>query len=276
MNYPEKRREFTISELSHACGISRKTLIRMEESGFLTPYRINPDTGYRYYDAHNASEVGQYQLLQTLGLSRAQITEYYYNRGDVKSFLNEQRIRLIQMQRVLEELEIRNSNNRDPIISFFNLPEMVCYCVKTTLSSPEDAESFFYSAQEECIAKGFRLLGGEPLFGLRSDDYRNMVGGNSELPEVTACIPVSEPIDSDPHMRLFPAARLFSILAYGDYSIIPGLWFQFWKEIEARGIHYVGPVRFIGIVAPYVGKHIKPDEYCYRIAVPVESDQDCR
>jgi len=275
MNYPEKRHEFTISEISHACGISRKTLIRMEESGFLTPYRINPDSGYRYYDAHNASEIGQYQLLQTLGLSRAQITDYYYNRGDINSFLNEQRARLNQMQRVLEELEIRNRNNRNPVISFINMPEVVCYCVKTILSSPEDSERFFYSVQEECIAKGFRLRGSEPLFGLRSDDYRNRTGENTEFPEVTACIPVAESIDSDPNMRLFCATRAFSMLAYGDYSIIPGLWLQFWKEVEARGIHPAGSVRFIGIVAPYIGKHISPDEYCYRIAVPIEPDSDC-
>ena len=260
---------FSISEFARACGISRKTLIRMEECGFLTPAQINPSTGYRYYDAYNASEVGQYLFLQTLGLSRAEITEYYYNRGDIGTFLKQQKEKLGRMQRVLEELEIRNNPNQDIIFSFLELPEIVCYCEKARPSSPEEAEAFYYSVHEHCIEKGFRLDNGEPLFGMNSNDFKGGINAHQVIPEVTACIPVNEPADIDPHMNIFPATRAFSVLAYGDYSIIHELCLRFWQEIGKRRIKPEGPVRFIGIVAPYVGKHIDRNKFCYRLAVPI-------
>ena len=86
MRYPEKRKLFTIKEISHACGVSRATLIRMEEDGFFRPYWIDPDTGYRYYDTQNVAAVGQDQRLHTIGLSRKEIADLYLEREDSESF----------------------------------------------------------------------------------------------------------------------------------------------------------------------------------------------
>ena len=65
MNIPEDRHYFTIKEFAKACGLSRTTLIRMEESGFIKPCKVDPVTGYRYYDAVNVTELVQYKFLQT-------------------------------------------------------------------------------------------------------------------------------------------------------------------------------------------------------------------
>jgi len=67
MFFPDDQQLFTVSELARACGISRATLIRIEECGMLTPFRIDPKTGYRYYNAYNAAQVGQYLLLPGIG-----------------------------------------------------------------------------------------------------------------------------------------------------------------------------------------------------------------
>ena len=87
MRYPEKRKLFTITEVARACGVSRSTLLRMEESGFLKPFRVDPETGYRYYDLSAVSAVGQYQMLQSIGLTRKEIGDVYYERIDSSDFL---------------------------------------------------------------------------------------------------------------------------------------------------------------------------------------------
>ena len=46
---------FSIKEMSNICGISRTSLLRLEEDGFLTPYHVNHETGYRYYDLLNVT-----------------------------------------------------------------------------------------------------------------------------------------------------------------------------------------------------------------------------
>ena len=47
----------------------------MEEGGFLTPHRTDPATGYRYHDMQNVAAIGQYQRLQSIGLSRAETAD---------------------------------------------------------------------------------------------------------------------------------------------------------------------------------------------------------
>ena len=272
MIYPEDIQLFSIREFSRACGVSRASLLRMEECGFLTPYRIDPETGYRYYDAHNAAEVGQFQLLQTLGLSRREITDYYYEKYSNLDFLKQQRIKLNRMQRVLEELELRNDPSRQFRFSFLELPEITCYCATETITSPEDSETFFYRTHMESIKAGFQMNGMEPLFGLSDNEFRMSDHVSAISSKTTACIPIAAPHDKDPHIITFQATYAFSCLAKGDYSVIPELCMRFWKEVDQRKLHPAGRARFIGLVSPYSGKHILQDKYCYRLIVPVSPD----
>ena len=50
---------FQITEAAHACGLSRSTLMRMEEKGLLTPAYIAPESGRRYYDNFNVARILQ-------------------------------------------------------------------------------------------------------------------------------------------------------------------------------------------------------------------------
>ena len=113
MKYPEERFLFTIKEVAHACGISRTTLLRMEESGFLAPYRINEKTGYRYYDAQNIAQIGQYQLLQELELTRSEIIDIYYQNIDISEFVRTQREKVNRLQRLLNTLEMRSTQSKN-------------------------------------------------------------------------------------------------------------------------------------------------------------------
>lgn len=269
MIFPEDQRLFTVSELARACGVSRSTLIRIEECGVLTPCRVNPDTGYRYYNAYNAAQVGQYLHLQLLGMTREEIADYFYQKTDVEALLKSQRERLERMRRVLEELEVRSRGVPGVFFSYMDLPEQTCFCLEAKLSSPEEGEQFFYKAHEQCILDGFRLLGTEPMFGLSSDDWRIPSAPSGVQPKTTACIPVDPRGKSSPQLTVFSAVHAFSGLAYGDYSMIGVLSERFWQEIGARGIRPVGPARFYGLVAPYTGNHLSPEHYCYRMVVPV-------
>ena len=41
----DRKKFFQITEAAHACGLSRSTLMRMEEKGMLTPAFIAPNSG---------------------------------------------------------------------------------------------------------------------------------------------------------------------------------------------------------------------------------------
>ena len=271
MLYPEKRHLFTVKDVSRACGISRATLLRMEESGFLTPYQVDPDSGYRYYDTGNIAAIGQYQWLQKAGLSRVEIADLYLGRVDSEQFLTEQRRKLEAMRRFVSEYELRHDRSKDHMISRQTLPETIYYCTEIgDASSFEEGGMLGYLAHQRCIAQGYRLLGSEPMAAVR-EDWSTWAGSSSDY-GFTICIPVVPDSDweSDANLRRFPATEALSIIGFGGYSVIPKLWRRLLEEVEAQGLEPCGPQRVIALVAPYVGDHVRPDEYCSECVVPVK------
>jgi len=267
--FPEKIRLFTINEIAQACGISRSTLLRMEKDGFLTPRRVDPITGYRYYDLQNVTAVGQYQRLQESGLSRKEIADLYYERLDSRKFLEAQRQKLSRLQRFLDEYELRHNRSKDFSISFVTLPAVTCYCVEITAFTPEEMATLSFLAHERCVTEGYQMLGSEPLFGIPSKQFSRMEYGGTEH-RSSLCIPVGPDSKPNPQLRSFSATEALSILGFGHYSVVPDLWDRLWAEFDARGLDASEPARFIAHVAPYTGAHYKPEDYCYECVVPIK------
>ncbi len=269
MNFPERRKLFTIKEMTRACGVSRTTLIRMEEDGFLTPYRVDPDTGYRYYDLQNVAAVGQYQRLQESGLSRKEIADLYYERVDSGVFLKAQRQKLNRLRRFLDEYEFRHDRSKSFSVFYVTLPAVTCYCAEITSSSAEEAAALCFQAHERCVKEGYRLLGSEPLFGIPDEQFPRMDYSGNEY-HSTFCIPVVSDSEPRPPLRFFPAADALSIIGFGKFSIVPKLWDRLWMELSARDLVRSGPARIIALVAPYTGTHLHTDDYCYEYVIPIK------
>ncbi len=270
MIFPENRKLFTMKEMCHACGVSRATLLRLEESGFLKPAVIDPETGYRRYSMDNVTAVGQYQRLQAIGLSRSEIADLYYERTDSAEFIRTQRQRLNMLQGFLNEYELRHDHSRDHTFSYETIPSVTCYCAQITARSPEEAATQSYIVHERCVSEGYRMLGSKPLFGLY-DDYRKPLNSENAF-QCTVCIPVipDPDADRDPNLRIFPETEAFTLLFFGEYSRIPELFKHLLKEVEIRGLEPSGPPRVISLIAPYAGMHYKTDDFCQQCVIPIK------
>lgn len=270
MIYPENRFLFTISEVAHACSVSRATLLRMEECGFLTPFRIDKNTGYRYYDAQNIAQIGQYQLLQELGLTKNEISDYYYQKVDMTDFFAVQRKKLNRLQRLLNELELRHSHADNYKTAFIELSEITCYCKTAKNLSTITAETFAYETHQEAVKKGYRILGAEPIFSFIKSDSSMPFDNDNPLNEITMCIPVLGNAAQDKQLTTYPACHAFSLIGYGDYSTLITLAQKFREEISTRKLVPTGPPRLISHVATYVGTHISPNDFCYEYVIPIQ------
>ncbi len=89
---------FPITQAAAACGLSRSTLMRMEEKGLLTPAYIAPKSGRRYYDNHNISRILQVQQFQSMGFSPEETTSYFTKGGEAAELLAilEDKLNLLQ------------------------------------------------------------------------------------------------------------------------------------------------------------------------------------
>ncbi len=79
---------FQITEAAQACGLSRSTLMRMEEKGLLTPAYISPTSGRRYYDNHNVARVLRIEKFKAMGLGTEEIAGYFASGGEVTELLS--------------------------------------------------------------------------------------------------------------------------------------------------------------------------------------------
>ncbi len=73
---------FPITQAADACGLSRSTLMRMEEKGLLTPAYIAPKSKRRYYDNHNISRILQIQQFQSMGFDAEETAAYFTQGGE--------------------------------------------------------------------------------------------------------------------------------------------------------------------------------------------------
>ena len=70
-----KKQLFQITEAARACGLSRSTLMRMEEKG------------RRYYDNHNVARILQIEKFKAMGLSAGEIAAYFAHGGEASELL---------------------------------------------------------------------------------------------------------------------------------------------------------------------------------------------
>lgn len=62
-----------ISEIADFFGVSAKAMRLYEQKGIITPYKIDPETGYRYYSADQVKQLNSLVELQELGFTLAEI-----------------------------------------------------------------------------------------------------------------------------------------------------------------------------------------------------------
>ncbi len=269
MNFTDQRRLFTSAEVCHACGISRTSLFRLEEIGFLTPYSVNPETGYRYYDLQNITAVGQFQRMQEIGLSKKEIVDIYLEQIDSGEFLKTQHQKLNMMQRFLDEYEVRHYHDQVLSGAIVTLPAVTCYCSDYTAYSVPEAVKHNYLTHEKCVEKGYRLLGSEPVFAVIDSGavWEDLAVSGVRY---TICIPISPDTTPGDDIRIFPETQVFSHIIFGDYSIVPMNIETLRKEMREKNLTPSGPPRVVMHVGAYAGAHYKPEDYCYELAVPID------
>ncbi len=266
MNHDTKRL-FRVAEAATACGISRSTILRMEESGLLSPAYTDPVSGRRYYDNHNISRIIEIENLKYMGLGAEEIARYFASGGDAEVLLAPLEEKLSILQRSVEELRLRTGRRGNLYADIIDLPAFTC-CVSTHkgMSIPQKYTAM-YNFYGECVKKGY-TLGREPLFCIseRTDYLRGEI---SEEPfTFHVCVPM-ETKKVPTEAVVFPACKALSVLYLGSYKDVNLMWLALGKEVRERNLTPAGYPRVMGIVAPSTGREIDQNLYCSRLVLPI-------
>ena len=263
---------FQITETAHACGLSRSTLMRLEEKGLLTPAYIAPDSGRRYYDNHNVARIMQIEKFRSMGLRTADITAYFTQGGETSAMLAALESRLHDLQRSVEELRLRAEESGSISVQVMTLPAVTCRIRRCTVLTLEERYNAMYDFYSECVRKGC-VLSDEPLFSISErTDYLEGRIDNTPFP-YSVCVPVRKTKAAADAVTL-PACRVLSVLYCGDYSGLNEAWLTLGREVKARGLTPTDHPRILGIVAAYTGREIATSRYCSRLVLPIGPAED--
>lgn len=166
---------FQITEAARACGLSRSTLLRMEEKGLLTPAYIAPDSGRRYYDNHNVARIMQIEKFKSMGANNEEVIDYFVRGGEAADMLAALEGRLHELQRSIEELRLRVQEKAGMSVQVITLPAVTCIMRRYLGYASQEKYNAMYALYHECIRKGY-ILSDDPLFTIsdRKDFWRGI------------------------------------------------------------------------------------------------------
>ena len=154
---------FKIGEIAKILGVTRKTILVYEEMGLLTPAVKDEASGYRYYTADNMTQIRAIRSLQTLGLSLAEIREYYYDTENLDRYLD----RLMDLRATLDRnihlLQLRAAKPGDLSVHRVRLPRQVCFCRRYQCTDAKDAaiklrDTYIAAARTGKMSMGSRMF----------------------------------------------------------------------------------------------------------------------
>ncbi len=256
---------FTVGQVCKCCGVSRSTVLRMENRGLLSPAHVDENTGYRYYDIYNVTKILHIQMFLNMGLTYDDAYSYYLSSGKSPELLSALKNRLTLLTRAYEEMKLRMDDKQHLQPEIITLPEYVCYQKEFEGTSWSDKYRDMYNLFGEVVEKGYRPLISERLFVINNSDGREKEGANTYI----CCVPL-EPSCADADTVFYPSCTAFSMLCYGDDKAISKAHAEFDEKLRALGLKPMGRKRGIGIVSGYTGKEFLQENYVSRLIVPIE------
>lgn len=258
---------FQITEAAHACGVSRSTLMRMEERGCsrLPMSRRRAGGGTTITTTSHAFYRSKIQIH---GTGRTGDRGLFVRGGEVSGLLAVLEERLQELLQGVEELRLRAGNRSGMSVQLTSLHAVTCYMKKCMGRTVEEKYAAMYGFYSECIRNGC-VLSDEPMFVVQErNDYLEGYIGEKPYP-YWVCVPVRKEQAPEDAVVL-PACRVLSVLYYGEYDEgVDEAWLTLGREVKERGLTPAGLPRVLGIVAPYTGREIEARRYCSRIVLPV-------
>lgn len=264
----EKVKLFQVKDICKICKVTRKALLIYEKKGLLTPYYVNQDSGYRYYNAENVSKIMHIRRFQSFGFSLDEICEYL---RDTKKMMDV----LLRLKKMRDELEstitelrmrvITDESDKEEITEV-TLPKCYCYAKKKLTHDYYDALDFLRETHLEAIAT--------EQANKMSKMYTSILSFEGEYPDVYGtcemlyCIPMVEGYRGE-NARVEEETKAVSLFHRGRYSLLGDRAKTVMDYCKKSGLTPTGPMRFIWLEGPPV-HGADEDMYLTQIVVPIK------
>ena len=262
---------FPITALARTCGVSRATILRMENEGLLEPAYIDPANSYRYYDCKSVAEVIRILNYQRLGFTKKEIANLYEDPQSIRASIAELRDHHEFILRELEELSLKINETNDIQIRETEIPESYYY-VKSSriIYGPEHVRRLALNGLNEFIGANMRGTG-ERIMMLNVADDNDMIGSFDHKEHVCRLlIPTMSNFDDESVIYSDPY-RALTLVCRGNYYKSDHLFSMLWDEALKRGLKPVGPINITGLPEVVFDSVPGGDSNMIRILLKVEN-----
>ena len=153
----EQNSLFTIAQTANACGISRATLLRMEDEGLLAPAR-HEEGRYRYYDTTNILQALQIHNMHRLGLTRREIRPVVDTPDEIGPVIEKLEVMRDNLNTIIAHLKKRSLQDPSEVTELLQIPETLCYIkVYELLGGRYDLRQYLMETIMEAVQAGCRL-----------------------------------------------------------------------------------------------------------------------
>jgi len=256
-----KKKKFSTFQLAKACGISRSTILRLEDEGFISPSFTEPSTGKRYYSFSDAARVIQVMTLRNFGLEKEIIHRFFDRQEDYQICLDVLQERLDNLTRIIRVVKIWQNANEDFHSVRKKIGSVRCYSKKS--ENNENLFEFLTDTFTEVINKGIEINIEKTPF------LQIFMQSETDVYEIYACIPVIEEIRNN--IIQIPSCKALSIQWRGNITNQSDILKQIQKEAQKQGISSMKEFRILAAYDEFTDRNLLNNIKGLQFIIPEES-----
>lgn len=264
--------EYRIGDFAVITRLSIKTLRYYHEEGLLEPSRIDPDSGYRFYDNALIPRTRIIGTLRAWGFSIREIREILSECGDDSELVERVRSKRAEISEKITKLRMVE-NELNLLLEFEK--ESIEMKDKAELTIKEIGEvkiiSITYKGKYgdcgEYIGKLYKIggskLAGKPFNRYGDEEY-------SEEAEIEVCLPVKEPMDHpDVQYKVLPPGKVVSTVHIGPYEELGRAYQRLIDYRNEYSLEAKGLFREIYLKGPGMIFRGNPKKYVTELQMPL-------
>jgi DNA-binding transcriptional MerR regulator len=235
----------SIGRFADASGLTVKALRHYDEIGLLVPARVDPDSGYRYYDAAQVEDAVTIRRLRALELPLDEIRTLLEADGEtLRDRLAAHGFRVAEEVRDKHSLLIElgalvEGGGQQITVEVREIPELHLAATirHLRLIDPEGIRDMLRLARNRLEERGIATTG-PPTALFRSGD-----GNGTHL--VEAGFPVAAGVEGDELLRVtaYPAASAATADHVGSYDSLHLTAQRFIATVLGQGLRFAQPIR---------------------------------
>lgn len=267
---------FTIGEFSKLAGLTVKALRFYHQEGVLIPSRVDPETGYRYYDARQVDKARVITTLRGLEFSLEEIRTIlsdFDDDGDILDHLGRHRLNIQERLRQYRALAVQLDQiiQREREARMFS--ESATFEVEEKTLPPMLVAGVRMKGRYQECGKGFAKIGKAMWRQVSGKCF--LLHYDCEFKEndadFEACMPLKSAKAVDGiFVRELPGGKCVALLHKGPYEELSRSYAKIMEYIKANGYEIVMPTREVYLKGPGMIFRGNPKKYLTEIQMLIK------